>query len=48
MRKIPTLFGRDWDTDPRYVTREVAPGCEWVINGEGRATRVGYLHGAQS
>jgi len=39
MRKIPTLFVRDWDNDPRYVTREITPGCEWAINGEGRATR---------
>ena len=39
MRKIPTLFVRDWDGDPRYVTREVTPGCEWVMAGEGRATR---------
>jgi hypothetical protein len=39
MRKIPTLFVRDWNLNPRYVTRQVTPGCEWVINGEGRATR---------
>jgi hypothetical protein len=39
MRKIPTLFVRDFERDPRYVTRAVAPGCEWVIKGEGTATR---------
>lgn len=39
MRKIPTLFVRDWDNDPRYVTREVDPACIWVIAGEGTATR---------
>lgn len=38
MRKIPTLFVRD-ENDRRYVTREVTPGCEWVIEGEGIATR---------
>ena len=38
MRKIPTLFVRD-SKDRRYVTEEVTPGCEWVIGGEGVATR---------
>ncbi len=40
MRKIPTLFVRDFEHDNgRYVTREVTPECEWVQWGEGRATR---------
>lgn len=39
MKKIPTLFVRDWDGDRRYVLREVTPGCEWVIDGEGVPTR---------
>lgn len=39
MRKIPTLFARDWDGDRRYVLPEVTPGCEWVIEGDGVATR---------
>ncbi|MEU9021107.1 hypothetical protein [Actinomadura sp. NPDC048394] len=39
MRKIPTLFVRDWDGDPRHVTREPDPACAWVLAGEGRATR---------
>lgn len=39
MRKIPTLFARDFDHDPRYVTRDVTPGCEWVLKGEGVPTR---------
>src|SRR5215471_9014570 len=39
MRKIPTLFVRDWDGDRRYVLTEVTPGCEWVIAGEGTPTR---------
>lgn len=38
MKKIPTLFVRDED-DRRYVRGFVNPGCEWVLEGEGRATR---------
>jgi hypothetical protein len=38
MKKIPTLFKRDAN-DRRYVTDEVTPGCEWVLAGEGVATR---------
>jgi len=37
MRKIPTLFERD--DSRRYVTEIVTPGCEWVLDGEGIATR---------
>jgi len=39
MKKIPTLFVRDFDNDPRYLTREVHPDCKWVIDGEGVPTR---------
>ena len=39
MRKIPTLFTRDFERDPRHVTRDVTPGCEWVLKGEGVPTR---------
>ena len=38
MHKIPTLLTRDED-DRRHVTDEVTPGCEWVLDGEGIATR---------
>lgn len=38
MKKIPTLFVRDPQNMSR-VTREVTPGCEWVMAGEGVATR---------
>jgi hypothetical protein len=38
MRKIPTLFIRD-EADRKYVTEQVNPGCEWVLAGEGEATR---------
>lgn len=39
MRKIPTLFQRDFANNPRYVTSAVTGGCEWVLRGEGVATR---------
>lgn len=38
MRKIPTLFQRNIEGD-RRVRDEVTPGCEWVLAGEGEATR---------
>lgn len=38
MKKIPTLYIRDFENNPRLVTEEVTPGCEWVISGEGKAT----------
>lgn len=38
MQKIPTLFERNWDGD-RLVRDEITPGCEWVVAGEGYATR---------
>lgn len=38
MRKIPTLFKRDPE-DRKHVLPEVTPGCEWVLAGEGKATR---------
>jgi hypothetical protein len=38
MKKIPSVFQRDYDGD-RLVRDEVVPGCEWVLAGEGRATR---------
>lgn len=38
MQKIISLFQRNYDGD-RLVRNEVVPGAEWVINGEGVATR---------
>ena len=38
MQKIISLFVRD-KPNPRFVTPEVTPGAEWVIAGEGIATR---------
>ncbi len=39
MKKIPTMFIRDWDGDRSLVTPAIEPGCEWVNLGEGVATR---------
>lgn len=39
MKKIPTLFERDWNGDRSRVTPQVHEGCEWVLAGEGVATR---------
>lgn len=39
MKKIPTLFERDWTGDKRLVVDKIHPGCEWVHAGEGIATR---------
>ena len=38
MKKIISLFQRNYDTD-RLVRDEIVPGAEWVIAGEGFATR---------
>ncbi len=39
MQKIPTVFERDWNGDRSRVIDVVHPGCEWVLAGEGIATR---------
>lgn len=39
MKKIPTLFERDWNGDRSRVLPQVHAGCEWVLAGEGVATR---------
>lgn len=39
MKKIPSLFLRDFDNNPRLVTRNINPECQWVIDGKGVATR---------
>ncbi len=40
MKKIPTIFVRDWDgtigpPPARFVLNEPHPDCEWVFAGEG-------------
>lgn len=39
MKKIQTVFERDWNGDRSRVINQVHAGCEWVLAGEGRATR---------
>jgi hypothetical protein len=38
MRKIPTVFERDWDGDRSRVIDRVNPAAQWVFDGEGVAT----------
>lgn len=38
MKKLKSLFQRNYDGDG-LVRNEVVPGTEWVLNGEGVATR---------
>ncbi len=38
MKKIISLFQRNYETD-KLVRNEVVPGAEWVLAGEGVATR---------
>lgn len=33
------MFERDWDGDRSRVIDEIHAGCEWVLNGDGVATR---------
>lgn len=39
MKKIPTVFVRDLSKQPALITPEWSPGCDWVRDGEGVATR---------
>jgi hypothetical protein len=39
MKKIPSLFIRDFTNRECPATDNVTPGCEWVQRGEGVATR---------
>ena len=38
MQKIPTVFRRNL-TNRKHVTHDVNPECQWVLDGEGVATR---------
>ena len=38
MKKIPTIYLRDYTRKPYYVTDEINPVCAWVFEGEGVAT----------
>ena len=39
MKKIPTIFARDFEGDPSRVLPLQNPDCAWVFDGEGTATR---------
>lgn len=39
MRKIPSVWRRDHSVPGALYTDEVTAGCEWVIDGDGFATR---------
>lgn len=39
MKKIPTMFERDWMGDKSKVIDKLSAACEWVQAGEGIATR---------
>jgi len=38
MKKIPTIFERDWSGDRSRVAPVINPECQWVFDGEGLAT----------
>lgn len=39
MKKIPTIFERNWNGDRSRVVNTPHPDCGWVFAGEGEATR---------
>lgn len=39
MKKIPTMFERDWTGDRSRVVDQVHPGCKWALAGEGWPTK---------
>lgn len=39
MQKTPTLFLRNFEENPKYVTDIPNPECAWVFEGEGTPTR---------
>lgn len=39
MKKIPTIFERDWNGDRSRVVDKINPDAQWVFDGEGVATR---------
>jgi len=38
MKKMPSLFKRDFSKRPSLAYNEITPGCEWVLSGEGVAS----------
>lgn len=39
MKKIPTIFERDWEGDRSRVIDKINPAAQWVFDGEGIATQ---------
>lgn len=39
MKKIPTIFERDWSNPRHPIVNRPNPACAWVFAGEGHATR---------
>lgn len=39
MKKIPTIFERDWNGNRNLVLDRINPACQWVFDGEGVPTR---------
>lgn len=39
MKKIPSIFQRDWEDDPDKLLPIPMPECDWVFKNEGVATR---------
>lgn len=39
MKKIPTIFERDWNGDKSRVIDKINPEAQWVFDGEGTPTR---------
>lgn len=39
MKKIPTIFERDWNGDKSRVLDKINPEAQWVFDGEGVPTR---------
>jgi len=39
MKKIPSIFMRDFEGNPALVTSNHEPKCDWVFKGEGVPTR---------
>jgi hypothetical protein len=39
VKKIPTMFERDWNGDRSRVVNQPHTDCAWVFAGEGKATR---------
>lgn len=39
VKKVPSIFERDWQGNKNLVMAVVVKGCEWVLDGEGIATR---------